>query len=216
MYANSFENARNRVLILMFAIMFASSLGWNVKQLFDVSNYKKLYNETTELLNYAMVQPMAALGHTVLNPFMPQPTQIDSTTAKTVVTKEVSKTELQCLAENIYHEANNQGTVGMVAVGNVTLNRVGKPGYPKTVCGVVNHKINDTCMFSWKCAPPQPIHNQFAWKRSQEVALDLLSKDRKDTIDITEGATHFHNQTVKPNWKMKRIARIGDHTFYKQ
>lgn len=212
MYASSINDLRNRVLILMFAMLFATSLGWNVKQLFDINNYKKLYQETTELLGHAMVQnPLIAVQN-----FGQQFMQSTLPVAETKI-KEVSKQDLQCLSENIYFEAGNQGIAGKVAVGNVTLNRVGRPNYPKTVCGVINHKIGEVCMFSWKCEPPKPIfHNSLAWKQSQQVAFDLLSKDRKDVIDITEGATHFHNTTVRPNWKMKTTAKIGDHTFYRQ
>jgi spore germination cell wall hydrolase CwlJ-like protein len=70
-------------------------------------------------------------------------------------------------------------------------------------------------MFSWKCESNKQIRNQNAWKQSQQVAYDLLSKDRKDLIDITEGATHFHNKTVRPGWNLKKVAQIDDHAFYK-
>ena len=33
-------------------------------------------------------------------------------------------TEVMCLAENMYHEAKNQGTAGWSAVASVTFNRI--------------------------------------------------------------------------------------------
>ena len=45
--------------------------------------------------------------------------------------------EARCLAENIYHEARNQGTAGWLAVAAVTLNRVTDDRFPDSICGVV-------------------------------------------------------------------------------
>ena len=45
--------------------------------------------------------------------------------------------EARCLAENIYHEARNQGTAGWLAVAAVTLNRVTDDRFPDSICDVV-------------------------------------------------------------------------------
>ena len=45
--------------------------------------------------------------------------------------------ELYCLSKNIYFESRNQPTLGQIAVGQVTMNRVNSPRFPNTVCGVV-------------------------------------------------------------------------------
>ena len=45
--------------------------------------------------------------------------------------------QAKCLADNMYFEARNQGTAGIIAVSNVVLNRVASDMYPNTVCGVV-------------------------------------------------------------------------------
>jgi spore germination cell wall hydrolase CwlJ-like protein len=219
MIYHSYENPTNKIMVLLLAVFLATSLGWNIKQLFDITNYKRLLTETALLVENAIAyNPVTTIGTAILNAAnfdIATPTQTQD--AKTIQLKEVKKVDLQCLTENIYFEAGNQSLAGKVAVGQVTLNRMNRFGYPKTVCGVINHKIGDTCMFSWKCAPPQPINtNSAAWKQSHQVAYELLSKDRKDILDITEGATHFHNNSVRPGWKMRQVARIGDHTFYRQ
>lgn len=215
MLANSYENAVNRVLILIFAMLFATSMGFNIQQIFDISNYKKLLNDTTILLGDVLTSaPMVIFANNMINN---QPPVVSEPVNNVIQLKPVNKVDLQCLAENIYFEAGRESMAGKVAVAHVTLNRLHRSGYPKTICGVINHKIGDTCMFSWKCAPqPRIDYQSKSWKDSHKVAYDLLSKDRKDMIDITEGATHFHNQTVRPDWKMKRVARIGEHTFYRQ
>ena len=45
--------------------------------------------------------------------------------------------EISCLADNIYWEARNQETRGMLAVAFVTRNRVISPHYPDTYCEVI-------------------------------------------------------------------------------
>ena len=45
--------------------------------------------------------------------------------------------QVNCLATNIYWEARNQPTKGMIAVALVTRNRVFDDRYPNTYCGVV-------------------------------------------------------------------------------
>ena len=50
---------------------------------------------------------------------------------------EYDRQEISCLADNMYWEARNQSTKGLIAVGYVTMNRVADHRYPYTVCEVV-------------------------------------------------------------------------------
>ena len=50
-------------------------------------------------------------------------------------------TEVMCLAENMYHEAKNQGTAGWSAVASVTFNRIRDSRFPNTVCEVVKQGL---------------------------------------------------------------------------
>ena len=45
--------------------------------------------------------------------------------------------QAKCLADNMYFEARNQGTAGIIAVSNVVLNRVKSKMYPNNICEVV-------------------------------------------------------------------------------
>jgi len=193
MYA---EIARNRMLVVILAFVTSMSLGLNVKQLFDINHY----------------QNMAAQAHSMIENLLTIKNIGKDNVAKV---KTVSPTELQCMAENIYFEAGTQSMAGKLAVGHVVLNRMRKPNYPNTACGVINQRLGETCMFSWKCEGDKSIRNQNAWKQSQQVAFELLSRDKKDLIDITDGATHFHNSSVRPGWKLKKVAQIDDHSFYR-
>src|SRR6056300_1135274 len=50
---------------------------------------------------------------------------------------QLSASELHCMAQNIYFEASNQSKTGMIAVAQVTMNRVRDSRFPSTVCEVV-------------------------------------------------------------------------------
>jgi len=62
-----------------------------------------------------------------------------------------AKTQVDCLAENIYYEAGYEPRDGKIAVAMVTLNRVQDPQFPKDICSVVKQKVKSTCQFSWFC-----------------------------------------------------------------
>ena len=51
--------------------------------------------------------------------------------------KYIDKKEITCLAKNMYFEARNEGTAGVLGVTNVVLNRVKSDLYPNTICGVI-------------------------------------------------------------------------------
>lgn len=183
---------------ISLSIVIVFSLMVNVKQFFDLQYYKAVATETQQFLQNAV--PNLALA-----------------TSKISRTVAVNLTDAKCLSESIYYEAANQSLIGKIAVGQVVLNRTKKPNYPKSVCGVVNQRTGDVCQFSWACHDKKEIANSPAWQQSQQVAYDLLSRDPKSVVDITEGATHFHTLSVRPNWKgLKPTAKIDDHQFYRQ
>lgn len=193
MYA---DNARNRMLMVMVAVFLTVSLSFNVRQLLDIGHYRNIASETQEVLkNLVPASVIPSLN--------------------VIRTVPVNAAELQCMARNIYFEAATQSLVGKIAVGQVVLNRVKNPNYPKTVCGVVNQRVGGTCQFSWTCEEGKEVKNSRAWQQSQQVAYDLLSRERTDMVDITEGATHFHRLGLKPGWKLKPVTKIDDHMFYK-
>ena len=136
----------------------------------------------------------------------------------------------QCLAMNMYHEARDQGTAGKLAVSAVVLNRVNDNRFPDNVCEVV---LQAQMKPSWKTGLPVPIRNrcQFSWycdgksdevkdKKTYQEILDfarLIMHNDIQFVDITDGATHYHADYVKPDWaKTKtRTTEIGDHIFYR-
>lgn len=114
--------------------------------------------------------------------------------------------ETQCLAQNIYHEARGEPFRGKLAVARVTLNRVNSGTFPNTICGVVYQKGQ----FSWT-SKRYKIRDQHAW--GQAVFIANLVTESPEILGHFP-ALYFHNKTVKPNWKRKKLATIGQHTFY--
>ena len=129
--------------------------------------------------------------------------------------------EVTCLAKNIFYEAQNQPVLGMVAIADVTLNRVKDPRWPSTICAVVEQrrwiKKRLICQFSWFCDgksdSPKPEALQafnlcymIAELRLNNSGMSILPKD----------VYWYHNDSVQPYWASaySPYATIGDHTFY--
>ena len=113
-----------------------------------------------------------------------------------------------CMALNIYHEARGEPLAGQIAVGHSVLNRVLDKRYPNDVCSVVKqakynewdkvNPIRHQCQYSWWCdgLDDKPYADK-AMLESTILAQYLLSGK---SIDITEGATHYHADYVNPYW----------------
>ena len=138
------------------------------------------------------------------------------------VKRAIKPLELQCLAENIYHEAGNQSEMGKVAVGVVTMNRTMDNRFPKSVCGVVKQSTTgDTgvkCQFNWVCMDKEvPSQNSKSWRDSLRVARMLLEGGYDQYKSVFENAKFFHAASIKTDWYKThhRVGQIGDHIFYK-
>ena len=136
-----------------------------------------------------------------------------------------SDEEVDWLVKNVYFEARNQGIAGQLAVAMVTINRVEDPRFPNTIQEVVTQghtyrngfPIRHRCQFSWYCdGKSDRIRN---WKSFNEIKRIILIyvQNRDIMIDITEGATHYHADYVRPDWARtkKKTIEIEDHIFYR-
>lgn len=102
------------------------------------------------------------------------------------------RTDSNCLARTIYHEARGVSRLDQQAVAHVVINRTESPTFPRTVCGVVYA----SGAFTWTRHNP-PINERAAWQRSQTVAEEVLSDRARDP---TRGATYFWSPRVNPRW----------------
>lgn len=134
-------------------------------------------------------------------------------------------TALICLSLNVYHEARGEPAEGKVAVAQATMARAAREG---GVCNAVfRHK-----QFSWtnkgvrvvrkhgdvrsfSLSPSLFPKDAEAMRQSVDVAAGVL---RGDYPNYARGATFYHAKSVKPDWSMKfkRVAKIGNHYFYRE
>lgn len=126
--------------------------------------------------------------------------------------------QFQCLQEAIYHEARGEVIAGQFAVAEVILNRVDLPAYPDSVCGVVhqNAHLSNGCQFSYACnGRSRSMPEDHARALSARIAQVMLSGAPRE---LTDGATHFHANTVRPVWSRRfaQTAEIGMHLFYRE
>ena len=137
----------------------------------------------------------------------------------------ILETALMCMATNIYHEAKNQPMVGQIAVAQVVMNRVNDSRYPDNVCDVIKQGLTykngkvvlGKCQFSWYCDGKKDDVNMKSekWRNSLRYASMVITN--RITLDVTEGATHYHATYVRPAWartKTKTV-RINRHIFYR-
>ena len=136
-----------------------------------------------------------------------------------------SEEEIDWLVTNVYFEARNQGIAGQLAVAMVTINRVEDRRFPDTIREVVTQghtyrngfPIRHRCQFSWYCdGKSDRIRNRKVFNEIKRIVL-IYIQNRDIMIDITEGATHYHADYVRPDWARtkKKTIEIEDHIFYR-
>lgn len=119
--------------------------------------------------------------------------------------------QIDCIAKNIYFEARGEGTKGMIAVAQVTKNRVNSGTFPDSYCKVV-YQSNQ---FSWVAKRPKVDKTDEAWQVAKNLARVIYYVDLPQ--DPTHGALYFHSGKDNPYWtkKFKKTTKIQGHTFYK-
>ena len=125
--------------------------------------------------------------------------------------------DMTVMAGTIWGEARNQSTDGMIAVGNVILNRVKANSW-------YGNGIKSVCLKKWQFScwneddPNYKKILEIDWQDNQFCkALSLSYYLLKNKIDDnTKGATHYHTKSISPKWAENKIpcVAIGDHLFY--
>ena len=116
--------------------------------------------------------------------------------------------EIECLAQNLYHEARGEPEEGQVAVAYVVLNRVARRIRGSDVCSV----IWAPKQFSWT-AHPRQIQDRKSWQKAWQIAKAVLAGELPNPVGP---ADHYHADNVYPAWarKKKKVRKIGHHIFY--
>jgi len=119
--------------------------------------------------------------------------------------------ELECLAVGIYFESKSEPLAGQLAVGEVIANRANSHGrFPSSYCGVLFQRSQFS--FIRGHALPSVPRSSRQWQTAVAIAK-IVDQDLKDSA--ANNALFFHAKRVSPRWKLKRVASIGNHIFYR-
>lgn len=135
--------------------------------------------------------------------------------------RELSKSEKECLALNVYHEARGESVEGQEAVVYIALNRSlsksRKYGKSNHLCDII--KANSA--FSWMNDGFKGAKNIAAWTKAVELVDRVVASYHIDNSPIAD-ATHYVNKetaTTSHKWwespKMIEVDAVGAHTFYR-
>ena len=118
--------------------------------------------------------------------------------------------ELECLAVGIYFEAKSEPLIGQLAVGEVIANRARSGRFASTYCGVLFQRGQFSFVRgrSW----PAVARSGRQWQNAVAIAK-IVDWDLKDSA--ADKALFFHARRVSPGWRLKRVASIGNHIFYR-
>ena len=119
--------------------------------------------------------------------------------------------ELECLAAGVYFESKSEPLAGQLAVGEVIANRANSGGrFPGTYCGVLFQRGQFSFVRgkSW----PRVARDSKQWKTAVAIAK-IVDQDLKDSA--IGKALFFHARRVSPRWRLKRVATVGNHVFYR-
>ena len=119
--------------------------------------------------------------------------------------------ELECLAVGIYFESKSEPLAGQLAVGEVIANRANSNGrFPSSYCGVLFQR-KQFSFIRGRALPAVPRSSR-QWSTAVAIAK-IVDQDLKDSA--ASNALFFHAKRVSPGWKLKRVASIGNHIFYR-
>ena len=118
----------------------------------------------------------------------------------------VTDAELDCLATAVWFESRGEAVEGQLAVAQAVVNRARSGKWGKGMCGVIT-------------APHQFNFIAARVQRSTATFTTALAVARIAAAglwhDVAQGAHSFHAARLNPRWRLTRVARIGNHVFYR-
>jgi N-acetylmuramoyl-L-alanine amidase len=124
-------------------------------------------------------------------------------------TGELSR-EINCLAGAVYFESKGETLSGQLAVGRVIVARSKSGRFPNSYCGVVFQPSQ----FSFVRGNAMPGIDKASrnWRTAVAIAQIAHSGSWQSPV---EGALYFHAARVSPGWRLRRMAQVDNHIFYR-
>ncbi|MCZ8172136.1 MAG: cell wall hydrolase [Brevundimonas sp.] len=168
---------------------------------------------TLQIISQPVVQPLPAeedvAGELAAEDSVPRAASLSELVSLQPQPEELSR-ELQCLASAIYFESKGETLDGQLAVGRVIVARSKSGRFPETYCGVV-FQPSQFSFVRGNSMPAIPKASRH-WKNA--VAIAQIAHENTWASPV-EGALFFHAAYVSPGWRLKRMARIDNHVFYR-
>jgi N-acetylmuramoyl-L-alanine amidase len=124
---------------------------------------------------------------------------------------EAGSHELECLATGIYFESKGEPLAGQLAVGKVIANRAKSGGrFPPSYCGVLFQRGQFS--FVRGHSLPAVPRSKKQWQTAVAMAKIVDQGLHESSVG---NALFFHARYVSPGWRLKRVASIGNHVFYR-
>ncbi|MEP2102776.1 MAG: cell wall hydrolase [Parasphingorhabdus sp.] len=118
--------------------------------------------------------------------------------------------EMQCLAGTVYFESKGETLPGQLAVARVVMARAASSRFPNSLCGVVYQRKQFSFIRNGKMPRIDKGHRH--WRNAVAIAKIAVNDGWKSPV---EGALFFHARYVSPGWRLKRMATIDNHIFYR-
>jgi N-acetylmuramoyl-L-alanine amidase len=211
-------------LLVIAALSAATVAPAQVRPAATSANFHSGSDQTAAMVTPAMLStpelPVAAAPD-VLAP-LDQPSSGDSESAAAPVTGDLASMvaqlrstsagsdELECLASAIYFESKSESLKGQLAVGHVIANRAASGRFPSSYCGVV-YQRSQFSFVRGRSMPPI-ARSGMQWKNAVAIARIV---DQKLAPTPVSKALFFHARRVSPGWRLKRVATLGNHVFYR-
>ena len=181
-----------------------------------------LANETpgpvqSDLLPKSVVEQAQTEDQAITDFQIPETVEADAPEAESLseLVAELSSAELpdreaECLAGAVYFEAKGEPLDGQLAVAKTIINRTQSGRFPSSICGVVLQPGQFSFVRGGGFPPIQRASRN--WKNAVAIA-HIASNDLWDSS--VDNALFFHARRVNPGWRMRKIAALGNHVFYR-
>lgn len=118
--------------------------------------------------------------------------------------------EMKCLAGTVYFESKGESLKGQLAVARVVMGRAASSRFPNSICGVVYQRKQFSFIRGGKM--PRIDKSGKHWRNAVAISKIAMNDAWKSPV---EGALFFHARYVSPGWRLKRMATIDNHIFYR-
>ena len=159
----------------------------------------------------AVFEPEAEPGAVAETPVVRSRGNLADTVAE-LSSSDPGSRELECLAAGIYFEAKSEPLAGQLAVGQVIANRANSgKRFPQSYCGVLFQRGQFSFIRAGRTWPAVTRSGR-QWQNA--VAIAKIVDQELHSSPVGE-ALFFHARYVSPRWRLKRVASIGNHVFYR-